>query len=177
MQYSEIKLDQHLLSILKEETFNGFTVVQLRDTYRVRTNSHKGQRELRLYVYRRVKRLCKLGLLYMGSSGNSKQNKYFKSSEFFKVSFIPDQNNSQATCDSSTQTNTQLKIDDLERQLKQYKVDLLASIGESEEYMRLYETIPDIKDMLEENYHQAREHSSKLLGQIKALTTVISHYQ
>ena len=64
----------------------------------------------------------------------------------------------------------------VEEQLKQYKVDLLASVGESEEYMRLYQTNPEFKTFLENEYHQAREQSSKLLGQIKALETVLEHY-
>jgi len=65
----------------------------------------------------------------------------------------------------------------LEESIKQYQVDLLSSIGESEEYMRLYVAFPKMKTHLETQYHQARERSSKLLGQIKAIKNILSHHQ
>ena len=68
-------------------------------------------------------------------------------------------------------------IQQLEEHLKQSEIDLLASIGESEEYMRLYQFFPDMKAHLESQYLQARETSSKLLGQIKAIKSAITHLQ
>lgn len=68
-------------------------------------------------------------------------------------------------------------INQLEERLKQSEIDLFTSIGESEEYMRLYQSFPDMKVHLESQYLQARETSSKLLGQIKAIKSAITHQQ
>jgi hypothetical protein len=68
-------------------------------------------------------------------------------------------------------------IQQLEKRLKESEVDLLTSIGESEEYMRLYRSFPEMKTHLESQYLQARENSSKLLGQIKAIKSVLAHQQ
>lgn len=72
-------------------------------------------------------------------------------------------------------TNT--AVQQLENRLKESKVDLLTSIGESEEYMRLYQSFPEMKAYLESQYLQARENSSKLLGQIKSIKSVLAHQQ
>ena len=66
-------------------------------------------------------------------------------------------------------------IQQLKERLKQSEVDLLTSIGESEEYMRLYQSFPEMKADLESLYMLARENSSKLLGQVKAIKSVLAH--
>ena len=51
---------------------------------------------------------------------------------------------------------------------------MMSAIGESEEYIQLLNQFPDMKPELSENYHLARNRSSKLLGQIKAIKTMLS---
>nr|SHO15915.1 Putative uncharacterized protein [Moritella viscosa]SHO19036.1 Putative uncharacterized protein [Moritella viscosa] len=63
----------------------------------------------------------------------------------------------------------------LDERLQQCEIDLIKSIAESEEYMRLYESLPDLKEHLESNYLKSREYCSKLSGQIQAIKSVISY--
>ncbi|PHR84912.1 MAG: hypothetical protein COA59_03470 [Colwellia sp.] len=60
----------------------------------------------------------------------------------------------------------------LEKSIQEYQVDMMSAIGESEEYMRLFEEFPDMKKQLEEQYLIAREKSSKILGKITALNNI-----
>lgn len=59
--------------------------------------------------------------------------------------------------------------------LKNYELELLTSMGESEEYKALYSEFPQLKSQLQERYNKAREYCSKLLGRVKALETLIEH--
>jgi hypothetical protein len=51
---------------------------------------------------------------------------------------------------------------------------MMAAIGESEEYIRLLNDYPEMKNILSESYHSSRDNSSKLLGKIKAIKTILS---
>jgi len=62
----------------------------------------------------------------------------------------------------------------LQEELSQRKIELVASIGEAEEYQRLYNKYPALRSAVKEQYLESRERSTKLLGQLRAVETVIS---
>jgi len=64
--------------------------------------------------------------------------------------------------------------DELDQLVKTYQVDLLSSIGESEEYLRLHQTYPQLKAKLEPHYLKSRDVSSKILGKIRAIESVLA---
>ena len=66
--------------------------------------------------------------------------------------------------------------DELDQLVKTYQVDLLSSIGESEEYLRLHQTYPQLKAKLEPHYLKSRDVSSKILGKIRAIESVLAGY-
>ncbi len=178
MSKPPIKINTQLLSIIQDESFNNFSVTQLRDAYLASTLVSHDLVEARKYVYRQILKLVKNGLLLKKGRKNSKQIVYQKSEMFFKAEF-----NEQSSSATSVNkiipaiVNTNDTIQQLEERLKESEVDLLTSIGESEEYMRLYKSFPEMKTHLKSRYLQARENSSKLLGQIKAIKSVIAHQQ
>ena len=113
-----------------------------------------------------------LSLIEKIGEKNSQKAIYKKTVIFNTVSFEKKVN---GISQKSSQKNVKSEhLLPLEAHLKAYQVDMMASIGESEEYIRLFEQFPELKEQLSEKYHLARDQSSKLLGQIKAIKTVLS---
>lgn len=175
----KVKLDSLLACILKKESFDSFTVIELRNKYMDESKEDLCASETRKFIYKQILRLVNLGLLEKKGIKNSQDSTYKKTSLFNQVSL---EINSQPL---STARTSQIQpsevvvlesgtLKSLRKTLKEYQVDMMSSIGESEEYIRLFDTYPEMKDQLKSQYHLARERSSKLLGQIKAIETVIS---
>ena len=62
----------------------------------------------------------------------------------------------------------------LQEELSQRRIELVASIGEAEEYQRLYNKYPALRGAVKEQYLESREKSTKLLGQLRAVESVIT---
>ncbi|MEJ6080178.1 response regulator [Vibrio sp. 1-Bac 57] len=173
-----IKMNVLLANILQNEAFNKFTVVKLRDEYLRHSQETLCVNETRKYVYRQIVRLVKLDLLIKNGAKNSHKITYKKTVLFNEVTFLS--NSSQEVLDekpspiSNEKKLNESSIKMLEKTLKEYKVDMMSAIGESEEYIRLLDSVPEMKEQLREKYHLARDKSSKLLGKIKALQTIIA---
>ncbi|GIU51951.1 transcriptional regulator VspR [Shewanella sairae] len=172
MSNPSIKMNAQLNDILQDENFDNFHVTQLRDAYLASSSVAQDFIEARKYVYRQILRLVKKGVLLKNGTKNSKGVTYQKSELFFKANFIIQ---SKSKPLGLMTTNTSFGVQRLEERLKETEIDLLTSIGESEEYMRLYESFPEMKIHLESMYLQARENSTKLLGQIKAIKSVLAY--
>ena len=173
---NKLKIDQYLSRVLQNKSFDSFTVTELRDAYMEILDIQITAVEARKFIYRQVLRFLRLGLFKKEAASNARDTKYIKTPEFFKSEFKARSLSSAPRINSVPLENQNKGLLKIEEQLKQYKVDLLASVGESEEYMRLYKSNPEFKVLLETEYHQARDQSSRLLGQIKALKTVLTHY-
>ena len=175
-----VLINEHLYHALTDQQFDNFTVLELRDVYLSRCKRKNTSDEARKLVYRQIFRLMRLGLLEKHPAESVRQTTYTKTKLFHQEKIRPRKEKIKPDSKPSPKfihkaSGNDDVITKLEENIKQYQVDLLASIGESEEYMRLYETFPQMKTHLEIQYHQARERSSKLLGQIKALKNVLSH--
>ncbi|MNW01449.1 hypothetical protein D3C71_1970850 [compost metagenome] len=57
--------------------------------------------------------------------------------------------------------------------LKETRLDLLSSLGETERYKQLFEEIPHLKGRLEGVYLEVRDRSSKLLGHVRAIENTL----
>jgi len=175
---TNIKMNVLLAKILEGETFNKFTVVKLRDEYLRHSQETLCAKEARKYVYRQIVRLVKLGLLIKNGAKNSHKITYKKTALFNEVTLLA--NSSQEVLDEKPfPISNEKKLDEssikmLEKTLNEYKVDMMSAIGESEEYIRLLDSVPEMKEQLREKYHLARDKSSKLLGKIKAIQTIIA---
>ena len=176
MKQPTVKIDPYFHSALNEESFNNFTVTQLRDKYLTELGPNHDAIEARKFTYRQVLRFVRLGLFKKEAASNIRDSRYCKTLAFTKTKFVSRSIHQAKKLIDISNNNHETALNQIEKQLKQYNVDLLASVGESEEYMRLYKSNPEFKPLLENEYHQAREQSSKLLGQIKALKTVLTHY-
>lgn len=178
MSKVSIKICATLHTIHQDENCNNFQVVQLRDAFLAASTSNQSVSEAYKYIYRQVIRLVKKGILKKSKRDNSKVATYQKTEQFYQTSFSIENFHKQGGHASKVIKNLEKgAIQQLKERLKQSEVDLLTSIGESEEYMRLYKSFPEMKEHLESQYMLARESSSKLLGQIKAIKSVLSHQQ
>ncbi|WP_036798619.1 hypothetical protein [Photobacterium marinum] len=179
MSNKPIKINQYLYFILMDDQFDNFTVIEMRDAYLSKFDNHLDTTEARKIVYRQILRLQRRGLLEKNGANNARDSRYKKTALFYESDLQPHPKDASPV----RQINNCGHIDEckdpviqqLKERLKQCEVDLLTSIGESEEYMRLYESFPEMKEHLESQYLQARENSSKLLGQIKAIKIVLTH--
>ncbi len=174
----EIKMNGFLVEILKNETFDNFTVTQLRDKYLEISKSVSDTNEARKYVYKQILRLVGLGILIKKGKKNSQTALYKKADLFEATSFVTkgdgDEVIKECTSRIVKKTNVSSSLKQLECTLNEYKVDMMSAIGETEEYIKVLETFPQLKEPLRESYESARDNSSKLLGQIKALEKAIS---
>ncbi|GIU25586.1 response regulator [Shewanella schlegeliana] len=173
-----IKICTKLHTILQDESFNNFQVVQLRDRFLAASTSNQSVGDAYKFIYRQVSRLVKKRALRKVNKESTKTVTYQKTELFDQINFVI---NGPIEASKPLQKlldrTEQDAIQQLKERLKQSEVDLLTSIGESEEYMRLYKSFPEMKEHLESQYIVARENSSKLLGQIKAIKSVLSHQQ
>ncbi|MGZ9899798.1 response regulator [Shewanella gaetbuli] len=173
-----IKICATLHTILQDESFNNFQIVQLRDRFLSVSSSNQNVSETYKFIYRQVSRLVKKGALRKINNKNLKIITCQKTELFNDINFVINQRIETIKPKRKLLDKTESDaLQQLQERLKQSEVDLLACIGESEEYMRLYKSFPEMKDYLESQYILARENSSRLLGQIKAIKSVLSYQQ
>ncbi|PCI72676.1 MAG: hypothetical protein COB38_03635 [Gammaproteobacteria bacterium] len=173
MAIKTVPVDHVVESIIIKESFNNFTVTQFRDAYISKVNMEPNS--ARKLVYRQVLRFMRIGLLEKKADANAQHSTYRKTPKFYKAQFKG--RSFKKKVENKTAVSRKfIKLNTIKEQLKQYQIDFLASVGESEEYMKLYESNPEFKTLLESEYHLSRDQSSRLLGQIKALKTVLLHY-
>jgi predicted transcriptional regulator len=65
-------------------------------------------------------------------------------------------------------------VRDLREELSTRKVELMTSIGEAEEYQRLYNKFPALQEIVRTQYLESRDRSTKLLGQLRAVETILA---
>jgi len=178
----KIPLSAPIYRILVVDALDGFTVKDFRDAYVDFLSLGSTPEELGAYrkVYRQTLRLQKHGLLEKMLK-NGEPAKYHRTPLFYETTFVEmylreDDPSEQFEVLSEPAVQQQPLIAQLQAKAHQYQVDLLASIGESEEYQRLSKEYPKIRHHFEAEFHSARERSSKLLGQLKAIKTVITQY-
>lgn len=174
MSKKPIKVTTSIYSILITDDLNDFTVSEMRVAY-MQTTDESDPVISRKIVYRQILRLQKLGMLERIDSEKVKEHRYNKTNVFYQIGLTTEKLKNKKTSLMAVNSTKKMTSSLLDERLKQCEVDLIASIAESEEYMVLYKSMPELKEHLESNYLQSREHSSRLLGQIKAIKSVISH--
>lgn len=184
MKKHALKVNQYEFHILKNLYFNEFTIADLHELFNnscIHLPPIPANR-VPQRIYRMIQRLMAEEVLVQVSNSNDKRKKTYKKTPLFAetefiVRGVQKEGDPQAmTMHNSDRRSGDLdpKIDEqLKLKIRVYQVDLLTSIGESEEYKRLGHEYPGLKHQLEPNYLDARARSSRLLGQIKALKYVL----
>lgn len=180
MKKNAIKVNQYEFNVLNSMNFNVFTIATLRDLFDTSCAHLDAIPDNRIHqrMYRLTQRLISQGVLVQVSSSKNKREKTYKKTPLFaeteflvrgKKKVEEQQPKTMVTSDRRSGSFDTGISEQLKNRIRVYQVDLLTSIGESEEYKRLGHEYPGLKQKLEPSYLDARERSSRLLGQIKAL--------
>jgi len=177
MTNKTISINSTILNILKMESFDHFTVVQLREAFLQTSNEGFDSNQTRKFIYKQILRFVNLGMLNKSGTKGSHNAIYSKNELFYKIDFLEKDKDKDEVLlfddtDNKQSSNFEHIQEELEKSIQEYQVDMMAAIGESEEYMRLFKEFPELKQQLEEQYLIAREKSSKILGRITALNNI-----
>lgn len=171
-----LKVDKTLIELLRKQSATPFSTTDIRDLYilQLPDGQRPGRNQLRKYIYKELLRLesAKVVQRHGGSAGRGCQ--FIFSPEHLNVEidakpspFERSDPNAKSPMDVETQRA-------LQEELSQRRVELVVSIGEAEEYQRLYNKYPALRGAVKEQYLESRERSTKLLGQLRAVETVIT---
>ncbi|HHE3740514.1 TPA: hypothetical protein ACPD39_004499 [Escherichia coli] len=177
-------LSQPFYQILVMQSLDHFTVKALRDSYIKVMGVAEGDDERRdayRKVYRQLVRLQRNELVEKVSNTGGAV-KYRKTPKFHETMFVEkrreevcEEESMDGVLSPNAMANSHV-LSELHLKAQNYQVDLLTAIGETEEYQRLAKEFPSIQPLFDADYREAREKSSKLLGQLKAIQTVIMQH-
>lgn len=176
MKRRKLKVARKLRKLLAESEFSKFTMLELRDEFEARygLGNCSSSSELRKWIYRRILPLVNRGYLTKNSDSDNQTSVYQVSEQFRKEfrlrrRFIEPKAPTKLTLESSAPA--QLSV--LKAKLNQYQVDMLSCAGECKEYQQLAADYPHLIDQIEPMFRSARERSSKLKGQLKAINNLL----
>jgi len=177
MEYLQsLKVDKTLIELLRKQSDTPFSTTKLRDLYLLQiSEGHRpGRNQLRKHIYKELLRLESANLVerHHGSTGRGCKFIFCPGGSSVELETKPSPFESHdyhvdLTMDGETQQS-------LQEELSQRRVELVASIGEAEEYQRLYNKYPALRSAVKEQYLESRERSTKLLGQLRAVESVIT---
>lgn len=172
MNQVKINLDSDLLTLLSSSNFDKFTVLEFRSAYLALSHqADLNKVEVRRFIYRNILRLEKKGFLKRAYSKKTDKTYYIKTTSFDINNFKKISHDLDEEVINSNEPKLLPKdiLQSLINKLQNYKVELLTSIGETDEYKSLCLEYPQLKEQLQESYNFARENSQKIIGKVKAL--------
>lgn len=189
MKQDLFEFDRQLHSLLCEHFSREFTTRQLRDAYAaLLPPSSFRLADVRVYVYEQIRRLIRVGWVEMAAQ-RQKRDQVFRMLEMplrlqlglVDGSFSMTIDSLDAPADEGREAPRAVPSlkegrDDrtrLQEMLKETRLDLLSSLGETERYKQLFEEIPHLKGRFEGVYLEARDRSSKLLGHVRAIENTL----
>jgi hypothetical protein len=169
-----MKLDRLLVQIISAPNFDHFSAVELRAAY-ITLHSDKSlvPSAARRFVYAELVKLVNNGWLRKTITKKKEITNFIKTDLFDADKFTFE---CKEDCNENGQTNTVNNViqNSLQERLNEYKNDLLMSYGESSEYKKLCNDFPELYELLQPQYNNAREQNSRLLGKIKAVENLIN---
>lgn len=183
MKPATFKLDRHVYELLKDGVLQQFTTRSLRDAYARHLDGAINDVELWRYVYDQVQRLKRVGWVNQDPTRR-------KRDQVFHVAVMPaditlqlvDPHFSSACGDAqgviSDVTSPHKHPDGyptqrLESLAKEIRLDMLTALGEAERYKQLFTEMPTLKARVEDEYLEARDRSSRLLGHLRAIENTL----
>lgn len=171
-----LQVDKTLIELLRKQSDTPFSTTDIRDLYvpEISESQRPDRNQLRKYIYRELLRLESANLIerHHGSTGRGCKFVFCPERSSVELEAKPSpfescDHHMESTMDGETQQA-------LQEELSQRRVELVASIGEAEEYQRLYNKYPALRGAVKGQYLESRERSTKLLGQLRAVESVIT---
>jgi hypothetical protein len=169
-----MKLDRLLVQIISAPNFDHFSAVELRAAY-ITLHSDKGlvPSAARRFVYAELVKLVKNGWLRKTIT-KKKEITNFSKTDLFDADKLTFEYKDESHENSQIPTTSSTIQNSLQERLNEYKNELLMSYGESSEYKQLCNDFPELYELLQPQYNNAREQNSRLLGKIKAIENLLT---
>lgn len=172
----KIKIKPELLSLLTSEAFRHFSSKGLIAAYEaLPTSNNLNQRQVQQFILRNLDRLVWAGLAVMEGGARGKHGQYRLTEKFTPTHYSVGTPHCKKEV-NETKKDTKLPIDqltELKEQLSTHKLELLATIAETEEYEELCQKLPSKQPEIQELYNQARNRYSRTLGKVKAIESLL----
>ncbi|WP_410480350.1 hypothetical protein [Pseudomonas sp. DCA-1] len=184
MKPATFKLDRRVFELLKDEDFQLFTIRALRDAYARQLHGPVNDVELWRYIYDQVQRLKRVGWVQQDPIRRRRD-------QLFRVQDQPAALNlslvrqrfSTARVDALSEEGTGVvqplvhsevcPTRRLESLAKEIRLDMLTALGEAERYKQLFTEMPVLRARVEDDYIEARDRSSRLLGHLRAIENTL----
>lgn len=171
-----LRIDKILIELLQKRPDIPFSTTEYRDLYLAQLSPDRrpDNNRLRKYIYKELLRLESASVItrHEGSTGRGCKFIYRSNDKKPPIKTKP---SLFSTLNRHPESSTDLATHKaLQEELSGRRVELIASIGEAEEYQRLYQKYPALRNAVKEQYVESRERSTKLLGQLRAVESVIS---
>lgn len=168
----------HFLLVIKE--MNDFTVTEIKDALMNKYSAFSDPVEARKFIYRQLTRSVERGLLKRTNKDarSGKSVIYSKTKYFFSSSITPVARGNKAKLvltqiePSKVQSQPSYKVE-LQKELSAYEIDFNTILEEVNEYKRLSDRFPILKEELQRHHSIAKSKSIKLLGKINALQNLL----
>jgi len=191
MKPTSFALDKRLYELLQDQGFEQFTTQDLRDAYASQLEITSFQlSEVRRYVYEQIRRMLRVGWVVPDKERRKRGQVYHLRSmpehlqlrlidNGFEQSLKPKRQSKQelakpAQSAATSVTEADVYQERLEATLKEVRLDFLASMGEAERYKQLIDEMPHLQNHVENEYREARDRSSRLLGHVQAVEKTLS---
>lgn len=184
MKSSKIKLDRHVFKLLKDAEYQQFTIRSLMDGYASYLYGPINDVELWRYIYDQVQRLKRVGWVKQDAIRRRRRDQIFHVigvPETLTLILVDHHSIStqavalgdQAVVTSAEDQGSACPTRRLEVLAKEIRLDMLTALGEAERYQQIYTEMPVLKDCVEEDYLEARDRSSRLLGHLRAIENTL----
>lgn len=174
MKLKQTRIEPTLLKVLEDERADGFSILELRAFYaeRIGFGQFQSVAELRKWLYRRMQHLVNKELFIKSKGASNQSARYFRTDKFVEMFGLTMQTK-QAHVASTVQQTKKSIMTDAQARLCQYQVDMHAYAGECLEYQQLIIEYPQLRSDIEQMHRNAKQRSSELLGQIRAITNIL----
>jgi hypothetical protein len=181
MKNKNNKLEPTFINIFKDQPSRGLSVKEIKDcyleTYKNETGLELDASALRKWLYRRIYKMLGRGELVKSYESGSSTAKYKMINKPRGLSVRSLDVSLPVQLCSRVIEGRESEMDMLyilkEKEAK-YKFDLNTSIGESDEYRKLFESYPVLKTALIIEYEASRNKSSVLAGRLAATQKIIT---
>ncbi|MFG0531189.1 hypothetical protein ACIP61_12550 [Pseudomonas fulva] len=179
MKPSSFALDRHVYELLQSGELDSFTCRGLRDAYAQSFGvAREHTSDLRRYIFRQILRLERIEWVVRDPEKRGRDQLYHLQNlpASITLRLIDEGYQSVAPRTAVPAIDTEKGVSTnehtarrLQAMVKETRLDFLTSMGEAERYKQLLDDLPHLHSKLENDYVEARDRSSRLLGHLKAV--------
>lgn len=163
-----MKLDPVVTQIIVASNFDNFTTSDVRSAYLVLKNDPLlDPIVIRKKLYAELLKLVNKGWLNKKSSNIKGQTRFSKTT-LFDVNILT-QNTNKSSYKARNSNSNVPSNQTLTGKLNHYRSELLLNLGETEAYKEIYAEFPNLANSIQQQYNEARDNNTKILGKIRAI--------